>query len=178
MNTIDITENRRERLTAERWELDPSLSQVAFRVRTFWGLVPVRGRFDRFRGHLEVDDLGRRSIWLSIAADSLSTRNQKRDKHLRSADFFDAEHHPELSFRSTGVSGIENGKLLVTGELEVAGESVELELEAAMRENHDELEIDAVTAVDQRRLGMTASPLGMIRRPATLTVKARLHRAA
>jgi polyisoprenoid-binding protein YceI len=176
MNITPITQDNHTNLALERWQLDPSLSTVAFRARSFWGLQKVRGRFDHFVGHLEVDDVGRRSMRLTIDADSLATGNGRRDKHLRSADFFDSEHHPHVSFTSISVSDAGEGRLLVRGELEAAGKSVELELHATARRSGDGLEIEAETTVDRRGLGMSSGPLAMIRPLATLTVQARLRR--
>jgi polyisoprenoid-binding protein YceI len=97
-----------------------------------------------------------------------------RDRHLRSADFFDAELHPQVRFSSTRVSKPTENELSVVGELQVAGSEITLTLQAAITQTGDRLRIDATTAVDQRRLGMTWSPLGMARTPTTLTVQAEL----
>ena len=74
---------------ARRWRLDPDLSTAEFRVPNFWGLMKVRGRFDRLSGWLEIGEQGQRRIELTIDATSLNTGNDKRDEHLRSDDFFD-----------------------------------------------------------------------------------------
>jgi polyisoprenoid-binding protein YceI len=163
------------RTVAARWRLDPAESSAEFRVPNFWGLVTVKGHFDRLRGWLEIDDDGRRRLELTVEADSLNTGNAKRDEHLRSADFFDAQRHPEVRFVSTAVSDQVGGRLQVHGELLAAGNRVVLELEPTMHQTSDELQIDASTTIDQRELGMTWSPLGMTRTPATLIVHAHLR---
>src|SRR4051812_26049891 len=75
------------------WRLDPSRATVGFEVAGFWGgLAKVRGRFGRYDGTL---DLGREpAIELTIEASSLDTGNARRDKHLRSDDFFGVEANP------------------------------------------------------------------------------------
>ena len=79
-------------LATGTWRLDPSRSSVEFNVRHFYGLMTVKGHFDRYEGTL---DLGHDpAVQLTIDADSLDTKNAKRDAHLRSPDFFDIEHHP------------------------------------------------------------------------------------
>lgn len=164
-------------LTGTSWQLDPEASHAEFRVRTFWGLVAVRGHFDGLAGWLELDDDGRRHMGLTIDAASLDTGNSRRDTHLRSADFFDCERHPHVHFRSTRVTEAGDGRLRVEGELEAAGRRVPLELEPTVtRDGEDRLQIHADTTVDQGRLGMTHARLG-IRRPARLTVRATLRPA-
>lgn len=81
-----------------RWRLDPTRSRVEFHVRHFYGLMTVKGRFDRFEGTLDLDAAP--TIELTIDADSLDTKNRQRDKHLRSADFFDVTNHPQVRFAS------------------------------------------------------------------------------
>ncbi len=170
MNT-DTTEGR----VAARWRVDPSQSTAEFRVPTFWGLVKVKGHFDRLDGWLEVGDDGQRRLELTIQAGSLNTGNDKRDEHLRSPDFFDSGRHPDVRFISTAVSDPVDGRLHVEGELLAAGNRVMLELEPTVLQTPEALQIEASASVDQRELGMTWSPLGMTRTPATLTVHAHLR---
>ncbi len=113
---------------------------------------------------------------LTIDATSLHTGISKRDKHLRAGDFFDTDQHPEVRFRSTEVSEVADHRVRVEGELEAGGERVRLILEPTLRQTVDRLELDVTTTVDQRQLGMTWSPLGMTRSPATLAVHASLRR--
>lgn len=156
-----------------RWVVDTARSTVEFRVRNFWGLSTVAGRFSRFGGSYTVGP-DRRAAELMIDAGSLDTANARRDKHLRSEAFFGAETHPHVRFTSHDVAGAGNGTLRVRGELEAAGKTVPLAFDAAVRRLDGELEVEATTEVDQRVLGMTFSPLGTVRAPATLHVMARL----
>jgi polyisoprenoid-binding protein YceI len=157
-----------------RWRIDPDRSTAEFRVPNFWGLMKVKGRFDRLSGWLEIGNQGERRMELTIDATSVNTGNPKRDEHLRSGDFFDTEHHPTVRFVSTSVSDPVSGRIQVHGELLAAGHRVMLDLEPTLRQHADELEVDASTTLNQRDLGMTYSPLGMTRTPATLTVHAQL----
>jgi len=77
-------------------------------------------------------------------------------------------------FRSNSIVDAGDGTLHVSGELEAAGKTVPLNFDAAVREIGNELEIEATTTVDHRLLDMTWSPLGAMRSPSTLHVKARL----
>jgi polyisoprenoid-binding protein YceI len=160
------------------WRLDPSVSSVEFQVPHFWGLVTVTGRFERFDGNLEIDEHRQRQLTLTINAASVQTGIRRRDKHLRSSDFFDTDNHPEIHFRSTSVSDITDHRVRVEGELEAAGEHVTMILEPTIQQTNDQLQLDVTTTVDQRQLGMTWSPLGMTRTPVTLTVHASLRRLA
>ena len=156
-----------------RWTVDPDKTSVDFAVKTFWGLMTVRGHFDRFDGSYEVEPDGT-TIELTIDGDSLDTGNAKRDEHLRSADFFGIADHPDVRFTSTRVSYAGEGVLHVNGELEAAGTFVPVELDATFREAGGGLEIEAETTVDHAHFGMSSGPLGMIRPPVVLHVKAHL----
>lgn len=158
-----------------RWSVDPENSSVEFSVKTFWGLITVNGRFDRFDGSYETGPDGT-TIELTIDADSLDTANKTRDKHLRSTDFFHVVEHPQVRFTSTRVHDVSGGILHVVGRLEAAGNAETLEFPATIRPVGDGFEVEATVTVDQSRLGMSSGQLGMIRRPATLHVKARLSR--
>ena len=101
--------------------------------------MKVKGHFDRLHGWLEIGDDGRRRLELTIEADSVNTGNDKRDEHLRSADFFDAQRHPEVRFISTAVSDPVGRRLQVEGELLAAGNRVVLELEPTVQQTSDDL---------------------------------------
>jgi polyisoprenoid-binding protein YceI len=160
-----------------RWSLDRAETSVEFAVRTFWGLSTVRGRFDRFDGSYEVGPDGT-TIELTIDADSLDTGNRTRDRHLRSGGFFHVAQHPQVRFTSTRVRPAGDGTLHVEGRLEAAGKAVPLEFDATVQQVDAGLEVEATATVDQQQLGMSSGRLGMIRRPATLHVNARLSEPA
>ena len=162
-------------IAGTRWRLDPSDSSAEFRVPNFWGLTSDQGRFLRLDGWLEVDDDRQWRMELTIDAASLDTGNRRRDRHLRSAAFFDVEHHPEVRFRSTSMSEAGGGRLHVEGELEAAGGRAPLQVEVTLAHAGERLEVDAAATVDQRLLGMTFSPLRMVRTPTGLRVHARLR---
>ena len=172
---MTATEIQHRTTAPTRWAVDTDETSIEFAVKTFWGLLTVHGRFDRFDGSYEVGP-GGTTIELTIDADSLDTGNATRDKHLRSIDFFHVVAHPQVRFTSSRVHHVTGEALHVVGRLEAAGNVVELEFPAFVRQLGDALEIEANTAIDPRRLGMSTGRLGMIRPPATLHVKARLSR--
>jgi polyisoprenoid-binding protein YceI len=141
------------------WRLDPRRSKVEFRARHWWGLGPVKGHFAEFHGHLDLS--ANPAIELTIDAASVHTGIRKRDRHLRTADFFDVEHHPQVQFRSESAD-LHGDTLTVRGRLSARGGSIPLELEAHVHQLDGELEIEAAAAAPHRELGMTWSPLGMI----------------
>ena len=155
------------------WAVDTDGTAVEFAAKAFWGLSTVRGRFDRFEGSYDIGPDGA-TIELTLDADSLDTGNSTRDGHLRSTGFFKVADHPQVRFVSTRVHNVGDGILHVVGRLEAAGQSVLLEFPATVRPGGGALDIEATTTVDQRDLGMSSGTLGMIRRPVTLHVKARL----
>jgi polyisoprenoid-binding protein YceI len=79
--------------------------------------MTVKGRFDRYDGTLQLN--GRPAVALAIDADSLDTKHGKRDKHLRSADFFDVAHQPQVRFESDDAA-LAGDTLKVRGELHAA----------------------------------------------------------
>jgi len=170
MSTIEHTQTA---AAPTHWTVDPANSTVEFAVRTFWGAMTVRGRFQRFDGSYRIGPDGP-SIELDIDAESLDTGHAKRDAHLRSEDFFTIEEHPHVRFRSTRVHDMGDGRLHVHGTLEAAGVAVPLEFDATSVRSGDRLEIVAETDVDPRRFGMSSGLLSMIRPPAKLHVKAHL----
>ena len=158
-----------------RWRIDPTRSRIEFRTPTFWGLITVKGRFEHYDGTLDLRH--EPAVELTIDASSLDTDNNKRDEHLRSAEFFDVENHPQVRFVSDRAA-LDGERLTVSGRLYAAGTSTPLNLDARLRRAGDELEIDACTSADHRKVGMIHSPLGMIRTPTELIVHGRLVRDA
>jgi polyisoprenoid-binding protein YceI len=174
MNTHSLSPE--SSLANTQWRLDASVSTASFQVPHFWGLVTVKGQVTRLDGELELDHGRPRRMTLTIDAGSVHTGNRRRDRHLRSGDFFDTDNHPEVRFRSTSISEVTDDRLGVEGELEAAGQRISLTLEPTIQRVGDTLEIDLTTTIDQRQLGIMWSPLGMTRSPTALTVHATLRR--
>jgi len=115
---------------AGTWELDPAHTSVQFKVRHMM-VSNVRGDFEKVSGNVtyDEDDISRSSANITIDANSINTRVAKRDKHLKSPDFLDAEKHPLLVFRSKRVETAGEGKLTVTGDLTIRGVTREVVLD-------------------------------------------------
>lgn len=102
------------------WQVDPAHSHVEFAVRHLM-ISTVKGRFAEVAGTLRGDehDPGSASIDLTIPAASIDTREERRDAHLRSADFFDVEKYDAIRFRSTRIARAGDGTFTVTGSLTI-----------------------------------------------------------
>ena len=112
-----------------RWVIDPEHSTVAVTGQHL-GLSRIHGRFARFAGELQVTDpLELSSCEARIDAASIDTGSAQRDEHLRSADFLDVEHHPEVRYRGTTVEPAGPGRWIVHGRLDLAGTTREVPLE-------------------------------------------------
>jgi polyisoprenoid-binding protein YceI len=155
------------------WRIDPDRSSVEFNAPYLWGLAMVKGRFTRYQGTLDLS--GTPAVELTIEADSLDTNNKRRDKHLRSPAFFGAEQHPYVRFVADSAT-LEDERLKLRGRLHARGAGMPLDIDATLRRAGDELELEAVTAADHRRLGMTWNPLAVIGTPTEIIVRGRLVR--
>ncbi|HSJ07737.1 MAG TPA: YceI family protein [Longimicrobiales bacterium] len=107
---------------ATTWTIDADHTHVGFAVRHMM-LATVKGRFAGVSGVVEMDgdDVASASVQVEIDAATIDTRNEQRDAHLRSADFFDVANHPAITFRSGRAGLREDGGLDITGELTIRG---------------------------------------------------------
>lgn len=108
-------------VTSRTYAIDPAHSEVGFAVRHLM-ISKVRGNFTGFTGTVGLGADGDipTQIEGSVDVTSVDTREEKRDAHLRSADFFDAENHPKMTFKSTSISG-SGSDFTVAGDLTIRG---------------------------------------------------------
>jgi polyisoprenoid-binding protein YceI len=107
-------------ITAGTWNIDPTHSEVSFSVRHLM-VSKVRGTFTGFSGAITIaDDPLQSSVAASVDMSSIDTRDANRDAHLRSADFFHVEDHPNMTYRSTSVRP-DGDSYAVDGELTLRG---------------------------------------------------------
>lgn len=109
-------------MTKTKWAIAPAHSGVDFSVRHMM-IANVKGSFQAFDASVEADpsDFTNAEISFSIDAASFDTRNTDRDNHLRSADFFDVENNPKITFTSTNIVKTDEGEYDVTGDLTIRG---------------------------------------------------------
>jgi polyisoprenoid-binding protein YceI len=112
------------------YEIDPAHSSASFKVRHLM-VANVRGELGEVRGQVRLDeaDPTRSSVEATIDTTAIATRDEKRDAHLRSPDFFDVAAYPTITFRSTRVVRGRGGHLLVTGDLTIRGVTREATLD-------------------------------------------------
>lgn len=125
---------------ASTWAIDPDHSNVGFKVRHMM-VSTVKGSFDRHTGTVVIDDkdITGSKVEVSIETSSINTNVQKRDEHLRSADFFDVAKYPKMTFVSKSVARAGKDMLKVTGDLTLHGvtKSVVLDVEGPTAESKD-----------------------------------------
>jgi polyisoprenoid-binding protein YceI len=114
------------------WSIDPTHSSVEFAVRHLM-ITTVKGRFTAVSGTVVLDeaDPAASTADITVEVASIDTRESQRDAHLRSADFFDVEKFPTLTFRSTGVSGISDDGFKLTGDLTIHGVTRQVTLDVS-----------------------------------------------
>jgi polyisoprenoid-binding protein YceI len=124
------TINGVEAPVAGTWEIDPAHSSMDF-VARYLMVTKVRGHFSDYSGSLHVAERPEDS-WAEVVikAASIDTGNEQRDGHLRSPDFLDVEHYPEIRFRSTKIEVTGRTTLRVTGDLTIRDVTRPLVLEA------------------------------------------------
>lgn len=113
------------------WAIDPAHSVVEFAVKHMM-FATVKGRFAAFAGDIVThpDDPTEGEVTLTIDAESIDTRDAKRDEHLRSNDFFGADDHPQLAFESTRVEHLPGPGFRVHGDLTMKGATRPVVLDA------------------------------------------------
>jgi polyisoprenoid-binding protein YceI len=126
--------------SAATWNIDPDHSSVGFKVRHLM-VSNVRGSFDKHTGVVDINDkdITKSKVQVTIDTASINTNVQKRDEHLRSADFFDVAKYPTMTFVSKKVAKDGKGKLKVTGDLTLHGitKEVVLNVEGPTKESKD-----------------------------------------
>ena len=141
------------------WAVDPAHSRVEFQVKHL-GIATVRGAFREFDGTLELSDDGAQAYG-TVKATSVDTNEPQRDDHLRSGDFFDAEQHPDLAFRSTAIRQLDDDTLEIAGELTMRGVTRPIALKAEIQGyeqdpwGNDRVALEASGQLSRAEWGMT-----------------------
>jgi polyisoprenoid-binding protein YceI len=118
------------------WTVDPAHSSVEFQVKHM-GIATVKGTFNDYEGVLEISPDGAQARG-SVKVASVDTREPQRDAHLRSADFFDAETYPEITFASTAIQPLDEETFRIEGDLTIHGITRKVTLEAILQGSDDD----------------------------------------
>jgi polyisoprenoid-binding protein YceI len=110
------------KLVTGTYTVDPTHSRIGFVARHAM-VTKVRGSFNEFdaTAQIDADDLAASSASVTIKVDSIDTRNEQRDGHLRSNDFLDIATYPEITFVSTEITPVGGDEVRVTGDLTIRG---------------------------------------------------------
>ena len=176
MTNSHLTQPTPQVLSPGAWRVRPGDSSASFSARGFWGAAQVLGEFSGLSGIATLDSHGRIEGELVIPTGTLNTGIGRRDRHLRSADFFDAERYPEIKFTAGPLTATEDGYVL-NGQLAVRDRHVDCQLPVRMTAGpRQRVTITAETVLDRAALGLGHNPLGMIRGPGRVQVTIVLER--
>ncbi len=109
-------------MTKTKWAVDTAHSSIDFAIRHMM-VSKVKGTFHDFEATIDAnpEDLTDATIEFSVDVNSVDTRNNDRDNHLRSADFFDGENHPKMTFQATKIEKKSPGEYVITGDMTIRG---------------------------------------------------------
>jgi polyisoprenoid-binding protein YceI len=142
------------------WQLDPAHTNVEFSVKHLM-LARVKGRFTGVAGTVMLAEPTASTVEVVIDAASIDTREAKRDAHLRSADFFDVERFPAITFRSSDVRPAGAGDLRIVGDLTIRDVTREVTLEVTDEGRGtdpwggERAGFSATAVIDRRDFGLT-----------------------
>lgn len=171
MSDIDTLLNDPD--TAGVWSLDRGRSSVGFSIKNFWGLLSVKGRFTDVNADGQITSKGAIFGRLDIQVASLHTGIGKRDQHLRSADFFDADRYPEISVEVTGIEPGAGDAANLQATFTIKGVTAPVPLPvqvSALRGGT--VRVTAKTEIDRDQFDIGWNQLGMVAKTATVTAEA------
>ena len=170
---------------ADTWNIDPAHTQTGFSVKHFM-ISNVRGDFDKTEGKVVIDDadLTKSTVEATIDVTTISTRDAKRDGHLKSPEFFDVAKFPTMTFKSTKVEKAGEG-LKVTGDLTMRGvtKPVVLDVTGPSKEIKDPYGLSrrALTAtgkLNRKDFGVSYGPDSVVSDMVAITIEAEVVKAA
>ena len=171
---------------ADAYKLDGSHSASTFAVKHML-ISTVRGEFTKTEGSVTIDpaDVTKSSVEATIDAASVNTRDEKRDGHLKSPDFFDVAKFPKITFKSTKVEKAGEGKLKVTGDLTLHGVTKAVVLDvtgpsAEVKDPYGNLRrgLSATTTINRKDFGVSYGPDAVVSDAVAITIDAELLKQA
>lgn len=144
-------------MATTKWALDPTHSELQFKIKHLM-ISTVTGQFNQFSGSVKTEgnDFITAKIDFAAEVDSISTNNEQRNAHLKNSDFFDAENHPQITFKSEKLEKISDDDFKLTGNLTMRGNTIKVTLNVELG-------------------GITQDPWGNTRAGFTVTGKINRH---
>lgn len=146
-----------KKMATTKWALDPTHSELQFKIKHLM-ISTVTGQFNQFSGSVKTEgnDFTTAKIDFAAEVDSISTNNEQRNAHLKNSDFFDAENHPQITFKSEKLEKISDDDFKLTGNLTMRGNTIKVTLNVELG-------------------GITQDPWGNTRAGFTVTGKINRH---
>jgi len=152
------------------WSVDPNRSTIGFRAKSMWGIAPVKGHFTEFSGDGQITDTQTVFGRIDIHTASLDTKLSKRDEHLRSAQYFDAERFPDISVVVTGAEVTSGDTVGLRAQLTVKGTTASLPLRATVALVDDgAVRLSAKATIDRKDFGVDGNMMGMLTDKVTIS---------
>jgi polyisoprenoid-binding protein YceI len=152
------------------WNVDPGRSTIGFKAKSMWGLAPVNGRFTEFSGDGQITDTQTVFGRIDIKAASLDTKIRKRNEHLRSADFFEAEKFPDISLVVTSAEAIDGDIVDLRAQLTIKATTAPLPLRTKVAVLDDgAVRLSTQATIDRKDFGVDGNMMGMIPDKATIS---------
>jgi len=151
-----------DRLPAGRWRVDHDSSEVNFKARAFFGLLPVNGYFEDFTGEMQVAQDGTVQGSLVVDMNTVQTGIVSRDQDLRSGKYFDADGHPQMTFTLESVQPSGHDHLDMRGTLVLRGASIPLAFPVYAIAHGDHLHVEGRVRIDHHAAGLNWSKPGMV----------------
>jgi polyisoprenoid-binding protein YceI len=168
----------RDGTLAGAWTLDGARSEVQLNAKHAWGLLGVSGTFRQVEGTGAVSVAGKVAGLVRVAAASVDTGNATRDKHLRSAEFFDADVYPDIAFIAEGATIVDDGQdVHIQGNLTIHGTTRACTFQAQASATPGEVRLDGRVRVNRADFGLTANKLGMVSWHSDIVIHAVFTRA-
>jgi polyisoprenoid-binding protein YceI len=144
------------------WQVDPAHTTVGFSAKHLM-ITTVRGRFADVRGSIQLDesDITRSAVDVEIATASIDTRAEQRDTHLRSADFFEVEKFPKITFRGRRIEKVGDDRYRLVGDLTIRDVTREVVMDVTDEGRGrdpwggERASFSASTTIDRRDFGLT-----------------------
>lgn len=111
-----------------KWVLDPTHSELTFKVKHLM-ISNVKGEFKNFTAEIDSENFEKSSVTVNAETSSIFTNNTDRDNHLKSADFFDVENHPAMTFESNNFTKVDENEFKLKGLLTIKGVRKEVEFD-------------------------------------------------